>query len=300
MKDLAGKVAFITGGASGIGYAMAKAFAGAGMKVVIADIEKPALDAAVESFKESNAEVLGIELDVTDRDAMEAAAQQTVDHFGKVHVVCNNAGVGGGGPLDQASYNDWDWVLGVNLGGVVNGIQAFVNRIKSHGEGGHIVNTASMAGLVGIGGMGVYNASKFAVVGISEALRQDLSGQNIGVSVLCPGFVKTRIHEGGRNRPADLLNDTDDADSEDQVDVDGEVFASPVLNGIDPQYVGDRVLEAVEKDDLYILTHPEMKDLFASRIEGVLAAFDHEGHGDDSQQAIADAIEAGVGAGRDS
>lgn len=293
MKDLAGKVAFVTGGASGIGLAMVRAFAGAGMKVVIADIEKSALDEAVASFSESNADILGIELDVTDRDAMERAAQQTVDHFGKVHVVCNNAGVGGGGPMDETTYNDWDWVLGVNLNGVVNGIQAFVNRIKSHGEGGHIVNTASMAGLLGIGGMGVYNASKFAVVGISEALRQDLAEKDIGVSVLCPGFVKTRIFEGARNRPAELTDESDEVTAGND---SGEVFASPVMNGIDPQYVGDRVLEAVEKNDLYILTHPEMKELFARRANNILAAFDHAGHGDESQNAIAEGLGAAVSA----
>ena len=173
MMDVAGKVAFITGGASGMGLAMAHSFAAAGMKVVIADIERAALDAALEEFASGNAEVIGLTVDVTNRDAMESAAVETEKAFGKVHVVCNNAGVAVGGRIDEMSYQDWDWVLGVNLGGVVNGVQTFVNRIKNHGEGGHIVNTASMAGHIAIPGLGVYNTSKFAVVGMSEVMKAD-------------------------------------------------------------------------------------------------------------------------------
>ena len=182
MKDLAGKVAFVTGGANGLGLAMARSFASAGMKVVLADIEESVLAESIASFEGSNAEVHGIVVDVTDRAAMTAAADEAEAHFGPVQVVCNNAGVAAGGPLDTVSYDDWDWVLGVNIGGVVNGIQTFVERIKKHGQGGHIVNTASMAGFLPSAG-GIYAASKFAVVGMSEALRADLAPYNIGVSV---------------------------------------------------------------------------------------------------------------------
>ena len=188
MRAVAGKTAFITGGASGIGLAMARSFSAAGMKVVIADIEQAALDTAQNEFEASNAEFLTVQVDVTDRDGMAAAAAATESRFGNVHVVCNNAGVAVGGRIDEMTYDDWDWVLGVNLNGVVNGVRTFVDRVKAHGEGGHFVNTASMAGHISIPGLGVYTASKFAVVGLSETMRPDLLGHNIGVSVLCPGM----------------------------------------------------------------------------------------------------------------
>jgi len=211
MKDVAGKVAFITGGASGMGLAMARSFSAAGMKVAIADIEQSALDRVKAEFAKTNAEVITLKVDVTDRDAMERAAQATEAAFGKVHVVCNNAGVAVGGALDAMTYKDWDWVMGVNLAGVINGVQTFVNRIKAHGEGGHFVNTASMAGQMAIPGLGVYNTTKYAVVGMSETMRADLAPYNIGVSVLCPGVVSTSIFNSGRNRPEDLQTETDTA-----------------------------------------------------------------------------------------
>jgi NADP-dependent 3-hydroxy acid dehydrogenase YdfG len=184
MQNVEGKVAFITGGASGLGLAMARSFTNAGMKVVIADIQDDALEAVANEFSDSNASLITMQVNVTDRDAMEDAASRTVDEFGKVHVVCNNAGVAVSGNVADMTYQDWDWVMQVNLDGVVNGIVSFVNRIKEHGEGGHFVNTASIAGQFGMGGLSVYNATKFAVVGMSESMRQDLAGSNIGVSVL--------------------------------------------------------------------------------------------------------------------
>ena len=184
MDDLTGKCAFVTGGASGIGFGMAEALAGAGMKVVIADIEANALEQAAAKLKSSGAAVHAIQLDVTDRAAMESAAADAEEAFGAVDVVCNNAGVCWRGFMTDASYDDWDWVLGVNLGGVVNGIRTFVPRLIARGEGGHVVNTASMAGLMASPGNSVYCTSKFAVVGLSEGLRKELAPKGIGVTVL--------------------------------------------------------------------------------------------------------------------
>lgn len=275
MKDVVDKVAFITGGASGMGLAMARSFSAAGMKVVIADIEQAALDAAATEFAGSNADILTLQVDVTDRAAMEAAADATEAHFGKVHVVVNNAGVAVGGSLDTMSYDDWDWVMGVNLDGVVNGLQAFVNRIKRHGEGGHIVNTASMAGHMGIPGLGVYNASKWAVVGISETLKADLEPHDIGVSVLCPGVVKTNIFNSGRNRP-EQLSSSGAADVAQAIGgAGGEERLAEILEGaLDASVVGDMVLHAIQTDELYIFSHPEFKEPVGSRSQDLADAFD--------------------------
>ena len=278
MENVTGKVAFITGGASGMGLAMARSFARAGMKVVIADIEQSALDAVAEEFAQSNAEALTLKVDVTDRDAMEAAADATEARFGAVHVVVNNAGVAVSGKLDDMDYKDWDWVLGVNIDGVVNGLQAFLPRIKKHGEGGHVVNTASMAGHLAVPGLGVYNASKWAVVGISETLKTDLEGQNIGVSVLCPGVVNTNIFNSGRNRPDALQSDTSDVLtsvlSEDSPAGNDQRMAEVMERALDPAIVGDMVLHAIRSDELYIFTHPEMVDMVNDRVSAVQASFE--------------------------
>jgi NAD(P)-dependent dehydrogenase (short-subunit alcohol dehydrogenase family) len=206
---------------------------------------------------------------------MESAADATEAHFGKVHVVVNNAGVAVGGSLDTMSYDDWDWVMGVNLDGVVNGLQAFVNRIKRHGEGGHIVNTASMAGHMGIPGLGVYNASKWAVVGISETLKADLEPHDIGVSVLCPGVVKTTIFSSGRDRPEQLCS-SGAADVARAIGgAGGEERLAEILEGaLDASVVGDMVLHAIQTDELYIFTHPEFKEPVGSRSQDLADAFD--------------------------
>ncbi|MEM7017124.1 MAG: SDR family NAD(P)-dependent oxidoreductase [Pseudomonadota bacterium] len=277
MKDVEGKVAFITGAASGMGLAMARSFSKAGMKVVIADIEQSALDTVKAEFDASGAETMTIKVDVMERDAMEAAAEATEAHFGKVHVLVNNAGVGIGGTIDKMSYQDWDWVLGVNLDGVVNGLQAFVNRIQKHGEGGHIVNTASMAGHIIVPGLGVYTATKFAVVGISETMHVELKSQNIGVSVLCPGVVNTNIFNSGRNRPEDMQAETDTADLTRSIggEIPSDERMAQIRNAaLDPAVVGGMVLDAIIQNDLYIFTHPEMQNMVDMRSDQIRESFD--------------------------
>ena len=273
MRDVAGKTAFITGGASGMGLAMARSFAKAGMKVVIADIEQAAREAAQAEFESSNAEFLVLPLDVTDRAAMKEAADATEERFGKVHVVCNNAGVAVGGPIDQMAYNDWDWVNKVNLDGVVNGIQTFTERMKAHGEGGHFVNTASMAGHISIPGLSVYTGTKFAVVGISETMRADLLPHDIGVSVLCPGLVNTNIFDSGRNRPEDLPG----ASLTPLVDPNAGDLSAQLEQmrhtALDPAVVGDMVLHAIRENEFYIFTHPELEAMTDARKDEMASAF---------------------------
>src|ERR1700722_20445033 len=202
MKDVEGKVAFITGGDSGIGLGIARACADAGMKVVITYRTKSHLDEAMKYLEGAGNRVHAINLDVTDRVAMDKAADETIQVFQKVHLLVNNAGVGVIGGLSTATYDDWEWVMGVNVNGVFNGIHSFLPRIRSHGEGGQIVATSSLAGLLGHGPAGAYTASKFAVVGMMEALRAELAETNVGVTVFCPGIVNTNIGSSARNRPA--------------------------------------------------------------------------------------------------
>jgi NAD(P)-dependent dehydrogenase (short-subunit alcohol dehydrogenase family) len=264
MEDLKGKTAFITGGASGLGLAMAHAFGEAGMNVMLADIEEAPLMKAVAELEERQIRASGVLCDVAVRQAIEAAAAKTVETFGKVHVVCNNAGVGAGGPIDQVRHSDWDWILAVNLMGVVYGMETFLPLIRSHGEGGHFVNTASMAGMVSPPGMEPYCATKFAVVAMSEGWAGQLAPENIEVSVLCPGFVKTKINQSGRTRQAQFGGP-----------VVSEIVAnSAVENGIDPERVGRRVLEAVRAKERYIFTHPDMRGFVQARFAGIMAGFD--------------------------
>lgn len=278
MQDVAGRTAFVTGGASGMGLAMVRAFAAAGMNVAVADIEEPALDRVAAEFTGSNGSVITLPLDVTDRDAMSRAADATEAAFGKVHVVCNNAGVAVGGAVDTMSYADWDWVLGVNVDGVVNGVQTFTPRIEAHGEGGHFVNTASMAGHLAVPGLSVYTASKFAVVGLSEVMRADLADKRIGVSVLCPGVVRTNIFESGRNRPDALAGERDTASqvlAGDGPDEERNARIQALLdNALDADAVGDMVLHAILHDEFYIFTHPEIQAATTARHEEMSAAFE--------------------------
>lgn len=265
MRDVQGKVALITGGASGIGLGMARAFIGAGMKVMIADIREDHLSQALSSFGD-NANVRGMKLDVTDRSAIVRAADETEHAFGKVHVLCNNAGVGAGGPMAMATYADWDWIMGVNLGGVINGIVTFVPRMLAHGEGGHIVNTCSMSGILPHPGAGIYTTSKAAVIGMSEVLRSELAESNIGVSAFCPGPVQTNIAESEKTRPAHLA-ETGYAEFNRQRPrrLNAALF-------MDPLEVGERVLKGVRDNKLFIFTHSEFRAGLRERCDAIMAA----------------------------
>ena len=275
MQDVAGKVAFITGGASGMGLAMARSFSRAGMKVVITDVEETALAKVRAEFEASNAEFLDLKVDVTDRDAMAQAADAVEERFGKIHVVCNNAGVAAGGTVDAHTYNDWDWVTRVNIDGVVNGVQTFVERIKRHGEGGHFVNTASMAGHIAVPGLGIYGMTKFAVVGLSETMRIDLAPHNIGVSALCPGVVNTNIFTSERNRPETLPGETRTALLSGATEEDWADRMAQIRDGaLDPAVVGDMVLHAIRENEFYIFTHPELKAMSDARFEEMSAAYE--------------------------
>lgn len=252
---------------------MARSLSAAGMKVVVADIEQAALDAVDSEFEAGNAEFLTVRVDVTDRADMEAAADAAEARFGNSHVVCNNAGVVVGGRIDDMTYNDWDWVTSVNVGGVINGVQTFVGRLKAHGEGGHIVNTASMAGHIVVPGLGVYTTSKFAVVGLSESMAPDLLPHNIGVSVLCPGVVDTNIFDAARNRPGKFEGGApawEDSVPEQQSEA---IMEQVRRNAIDPALVGDMVLHAIREDEFYIFTHPDIEMMIDLRRNEMADAF---------------------------
>ena len=273
MRELAGRTAFVTGGAGGIGLSMAQAFARAGMKVMIADIETDALGTAVENLRRIAPDIEGSLCDVTDAASVERAAQATFDRFGRVHVVCNNAGVAAGGGIDRISLDNWRWVIDVNLMGVLHGIRSFLPHIRKHGEGGHIVNTASMAGMQGGLGFSPYGASKFAVVSMSEGLHAQLKPHGIGVSVLCPSYVRTGIGDSGRNRP-ERYGASQPLDPASPAAAMVAEIAKNLQAGLDPADVAARVIEAIRDDRLYIFTHPGMRAEVEGRFAAILAAMD--------------------------
>src|SRR6202161_1830256 len=270
MQELAGKTAFVTGGASGIGFALGRAFAKTGMKVMLADIETDALAAAVKSLHDDTPDVRGVLCDVADPVSVERAAEASYDAFGHVHVVCNNAGVAAAGGIDNISLDNWRWVLDVNLMGVLHGIRTFLPHIRAHGEGGHIVNTASMAGMNSGLGFSPYVASKFAVVGMSEGLAMQLKPLGIGVSVLCPDYVRTRIGASGRNRPERYgpTQTPDPASPQGQLIA---YIAEHLRSGLDPAEIATRVLAAIRGDELYVFTHPEMRGELEERFAAIMA-----------------------------
>jgi NAD(P)-dependent dehydrogenase (short-subunit alcohol dehydrogenase family) len=265
MQELRGRVAVITGAGSGIGRGMALAFADAGMHVVAADVDGKAARAVADELAERGVRSLAHEVDVSDRAAMGALADRVYTELGAVHVLCNNAGIATGGPVQEMADDDWGWVLAVNLHGVVHGLQAFVPRMQAQQGEAHIVNTASMAGLVAYPGLTAYTTTKFAVVGLSESIRQDLEPFGIGVSVLCPGLVSTRIFDSGRNRPRRFGGPKPLAEGA------GQALRE---RGIDPLEVGRAVCEAVRRNEPYIFTHPQARASVAERFDAVLRAFD--------------------------
>ena len=275
MKDITGKTAFITGGASGIGLGMAKAFTAAGMQVAIGDLREDHLDEAMGYFKGKGKQIRPIILDVTDRDAMARAAEEAEKLFGPIHILCNNAGVNIICPLDQAGFEDWDWLLNVNLGGVINGLVTFIPRLKAHGEGGHIVNTSSIAGIVAGPGTGIYSATKFAIRGLSESLRCDLAPYNIGVSVLCPGTVATNLQQSEENRP-ERYEGVADAATRERRSLTGMLFNQVLPTGMSSEEVGEKVLKGIRNNDFYILSHPEFREEFQESFDEIIAALPHE------------------------
>src|ERR1700760_4694925 len=256
MKDFAGKAAFITGGAGGIGLAMARALGQRGMKVAIADVEAETCAIAAETLRRENIEAIGIACDVSDREALADAARRTFAKFGKVHILCNNAGVSRAGPVETVAASDWDWVIGVNLKGLIHGLQLFLPHMKAHGEDGHIVNTASINGVAGVALAGPYSATKFAVVGMSEVLAAELKDTPIGVSVLCPSWVKTRMLDNGRNRPAHYGGPIKIATDAGNAERNAR-YARALETGLDPADVAQLVLGAVESRRLFVFTHPD-------------------------------------------
>ena len=265
MKDLNGKVAVVTGGGGGIGRGMALAFAHSGMRVAIADIDEDAAEKVCAELLAIGCEALAVATDVIDRGSVESLAEDVYQRFGAAHVLCNNAGVTTFGALEKSSDADWEWVLGVNLHGVVHGLQAFLPRMKAQPGEKHVVNTASAAGMQPYPYLGPYVATKYAVVGITETLRMEGESWDLSASVLCPGNVATDIVRSGRNRH-DHLGGTEGPIRQDVVEA--------IERGLDPELVGRMVRDAVLRDDLYVFTHPQQREEVAARFERILAAFD--------------------------
>jgi Short-chain alcohol dehydrogenase of unknown specificity len=273
MKEFRGKVAVVTGAASGIGRAMAERFAAEGMKVVLADVEKGALVRAETEMKAGGATVLAVPTDVSKAADVEALAGKTIDAFGAVHVLCNNAGVS---PVMGASWElteaDWQWVLGVNLWGVLHGIRVFVPIMLRQDSEGHVVNTASMAGLLSAPWGATYQVAKHGVVTLSESLYRELGavGSKLKVSVLCPGWVKTQLMDGGRNRPAALRNQPGPATAAPQAALMEQAVRQLVATGTEPAEIAGGVLNAIRHERFYILPHPEGKEQVRIRMEDII------------------------------
>lgn len=271
VDDFDGKVAVVTGAASGIGRALAGAFAAEGMKVVLADVEAEPLERAASELRAAGADVFAVEADVSRAADVERIGAAAMDVFGALHVACNNAGVSGGGLTWEIDVATWDWILGVNLYGVIHGVRTFTPLIIASG-GGHIVNTASMAGLTSNPGMSPYNVSKHGVVTLSEtmSIELQLTHPEVGVSVLCPGWVRTRIHQAERNRPLGI-----DGPSSDEVGDEGLAALRAMIEqwieeGLDPAEVAGLVVDAIRANRFYVLTHPTWQTMVRDRVERML------------------------------
>jgi NAD(P)-dependent dehydrogenase (short-subunit alcohol dehydrogenase family) len=268
MKDFKDRVAVITGAASGIGRALAERCVSEGMKVVLSDVELEALAKAEASLKAAGATALAVRTDVSRASEVETLARKTLEVFGAVHLLCNNAGVATLGFIWESPLADWEWVVGVNLWGVIHGVRVFVPLMLAQDTECHIVNTASMSGLLSMPGAGAYNVSKHGVVTLSESLHRELAerGAKIRVSVLCPGIVNTRIMESPRNRPTHVETRRADPVTDARV----ETLRQLVQTGMPPAHVAAAVFEALRKDQFYILTHPQGRDAIRTRMEDIL------------------------------
>lgn len=266
MIDFAGRTAFVTGGANGIGIGLVRALLAEGCKVAIADIRQESIDKALASL--DNNEVMGVQVDVSSRDAMAKAADEVEAKFGPVTLLFNNAGVNLFQTIEDSSYSDWDWLMGVNLHGPINGVMTFVPRMISHGKGGYIVNTASMAGWLASGSPGIYNTTKFAVRGMSESLRYSLAQHGIGVSVLCPGLVKSYIYASDDIRPDDLMTGAKPIDT-----ANVKRLADFHEFGMEPDVIAARVLDGMRENQTYIFSHPDHKDELAEVFQEYLGDY---------------------------
>lgn len=273
MKDLKGKTAFITGGAEGIGFHSARVLANQGMKVMLADIDANMLEQAVKTLKGEDLIVEGVVMDVALLDEWEAAFKKTVETFGNVHFLMNNAGVAVTGAQKHIDELDWRWIIDVNLMGIVYGCKVFAPHMKAHGEGGHIMNVSSMAGLQGVSYSSPYCATKAAVVSLSEGWRVELEKDGIEVSVLCPGFVKSRVYDSMRNRQARYGGPVYHDDLV-KIKPARQVNKEIVVNGIDTEIAANRVLEGLLNNELYVITHPHYRESQEERAQKIRAAFD--------------------------
>jgi len=289
MTTVPGRTAFITGGGSGVALGQAKVFAQAGCKVAIADIRQDHLDEAMGWFEGRGHDAMAVKLDITDRDAYARAADAVEAKLGPVELLFNTAGVSIFGPLQNATYDDWDWQLDVNLKGVINGIQTFVPRMIERGKGGHIVNTASMSAFVALKGTGIYCTSKMAIRGLSECLSLDLADHGIGVSMLCPGAVNSNIHEAVLTRPAHLQNTG-------YYGADPDVMAhlkQVIAVGMEPEVLAQYVLKGVEADQLYILPYPEFRGTLEEIHERVMASLAKPEDDPDYEKRVAHGVPGG-------
>jgi NAD(P)-dependent dehydrogenase (short-subunit alcohol dehydrogenase family) len=266
MIEFAGRTAFVTGGANGIGIGLVRALLAEGCKVAIADIRQDAIEKALKTL--DNQSVMGVQVDVSSRDAMEKAADEVEAKFGPVSLLFNNAGINLFQTIEESSYSDWDWVMGVNLHGPINGVMTFVPRMIAAGNGGYIVNTASMAGWLASGAPGIYNTTKFAVRGMSESLRYSLAPHGIGVSILCPGLVKSYIYASDDVRPKELLDGAKPVDT-----ANVQRLAEFHEFGMEPDVIASRVLEGMRENRTYIFSHPEFKDEVSELFQEYLADF---------------------------
>jgi NAD(P)-dependent dehydrogenase (short-subunit alcohol dehydrogenase family) len=269
MTNLENKVAFITGGVSGLGLGLARRFLSEGMKVIITYMRESVRDEAMTYLGPVGDRIHTLQLDVTDRSAVAKAAIEAERVFGKIHVLCNNAGVNILGPMDEASIEDWDWILNVNLYGTIHTVQHFVPRIKSHGEGGHILNVASMGAILAGPEMGIYATSKFAIRGLSESLRYCLARYKIGVSVFCPGLIDSRIYESGLNRPARFASPETRVHS----NAINEEWKKVQAFGMDPLEAADMAVKGIAANKLYIFSHPDLKDDVQTHFNEILGEF---------------------------